>query len=250
MYALIKMQTASAHGKKPSPTGRTHGGARPGAGRKPGLRRPVPHRERPVHRTAHPLHITLRAREHVWNLRSKRGLRVLRQAFAGGSERFGFRLVHYSVQGNHLHLIAEASDRVALGRAMKGLGVRIARRLNRLMATRGAVFRERFHARALRSPLEVKRALLYVLSNFRKHQGQVRKRLPDDWLDPFSSARHFDGWRRTPDLRAVLAATRDPCADLPPGVHAPHLSLLRKDWRRHGLLDPRAAPGPKLGRAA
>lgn len=192
--------------------------------------------------------MTLRVREHVWNLRSKRGLRVLRAAFAGGSERFGFRLVHYSVQGNHLHLIAEAPDRVALGRAMKGLGVRIARRMNRLMGTRGPVFRERYYARALTTPLQVKRALLYVLANHRKHLAASGEWLPDDWLDPFSSARHFDGWRSGRGFERALAAARDPCPEHPPGVCPPRLQLLCKAWRRFGLLEPRAVPGlsPRL----
>lgn len=192
--------------------------------------------------------MTLRVRDHVWNLRSRRGLSVLRRAFAGGGERFGFRLVHYSVQGNHLHLLGEARDRLALSRAMKGLGVRIARRLNSLMGTRGPVFRERYHARALRTPLEVRRALLYVLANFRRHQAQVGKRLPEDWLDPFSSARHFDGWQATRGMRRALAAARDPCSGLPAGICAPRVELLVRGWRRQGPLDPCATPGPDAAR--
>ena len=221
-----------------------HGGARPGAGRKTGARPPVPHRERPSHRAVHPLHVTLRMRDHVWNLRSKRGLRALRRAFAGGCERFGFRLVHYSLQGKHVHLIAEARDRAALARGMKGLGVRIARRLNALMGSSGPVFQGRYHARALRTPLEVRRALLYVLANFRRHHAQVGKRLPNDWLDPFSSARALDGWRAAPGLRRALAAACDPCPELAPGIRRPRTPLLATGWRRKGLLDPCAVPGP------
>jgi REP element-mobilizing transposase RayT len=37
------------------------------------------------------------------------------------------RLIHLSVQSNHLHLIVEAADRNALGRAMRGLQIRMAR---------------------------------------------------------------------------------------------------------------------------
>jgi REP element-mobilizing transposase RayT len=186
--------------------------------------------------------------DRVWNLRSKRGLKALRRAFAGSCERFGFRLVHYSVQGNHLHLIAEAPDRVALSRAMKGLCVRIARGLNALMGTRGPVFTGRYYARPLRTPLEVRRALLYVLANFRRHQAQVGRQLPTDFLDPFSSARHFDGWRSTRGLVRALALDRDPCVELPTGIQPPHVGLLRIGWRRYGLLDPTATPGPSAAR--
>jgi REP element-mobilizing transposase RayT len=53
------------------------------------------------------------------------------------------RIVHYSVQGNHVHLVAEASDRRVLARRVQGLEVRIARGMNKLMQRRGAVFADR-----------------------------------------------------------------------------------------------------------
>jgi putative transposase len=97
-----------------------------------------------------------------------------------GAARFGFRLVHYSVMGNHLHLIVEAPDRRALTRAMKGLGVRIARALNRVMGRSGRVVGDRYHAHVLRTVAEVKRARNYLLTNARHHYGVVGS-------DPYSS---------------------------------------------------------------
>ena len=96
---------------------------------------------------------------HVWNLRSRRGFRELSTAFAEACNRAGFRLIHFSVQGNHLHLIVEAADAVRLSRGLQGLAVRIARRLNRLMGRAGKVFADRFHQHVLRSPVEVARAV-------------------------------------------------------------------------------------------
>src|SRR3954463_9064209 len=143
------------------------GGARRGAGRKPkGSRKNVPHRLRRRFRRG-ALHITTRLRAEVWNLRSHRCFRALRRAFAGGCARFGFRLVHFSVQGNHLHMIVEAPDAATLGRAMKGLEVRMARALNRVMRRRGAVFADRYHAHLLKSPREAANAVRYVLGNWR-----------------------------------------------------------------------------------
>ena len=98
----------------------------------------------------------------------------------GGATRFGFRLVHYSVMGNHVHLIVEAPDRRVLSRAMKGLGVRIARALNRVMKRRGRVVGDRYHAHILRTPSEVKRARNYLLSNARQHYGYTAR-------DPYAS---------------------------------------------------------------
>ncbi len=89
-----------------------------------------------------------------------------------GAARFGFRLVHYAVLGNHVHLIVEAGDRKALWRGMQGLGVRIARRLNRVMGRTGRVMSDRYHAHILRTPSEVKAARVYLIGNAAKHYGR------------------------------------------------------------------------------
>jgi hypothetical protein len=81
---------------------------------------------------------------------------------------------------------------------MQGLGIRLARGLNTLMKRRGRVVADRYHARLLATPLELRRALLYVLNNTRRHAAQrgadALAQLPRGWLDPFSSAPVFDGW--------------------------------------------------------
>ena len=94
---------------------------------------------------------------------------VLLRAFEAGRDRFGFRLVHYSVQSNHLHLIAEAEDREALIRGLQGLGVRIAKRMNRALDRSGSVLVDRYHVRALETPNEVRMALRYVINNALRH---------------------------------------------------------------------------------
>ena len=150
----------------------TWGGRRPGAGRKPAAARPgVAHLTRPALAPRFPVHVTWRMDREVWNLRSRRCFSVMQRAMYAGALRFGFRLVHYAVMGNHVHLIVEASDRSALGRAMKGLGVRIARGLNRVMKRQGRVIGDRYHAHILKTPNEVKRARSYLLTNAREHYG-------------------------------------------------------------------------------
>jgi putative transposase len=233
----------------------TWGGARPGAGRKPTGDRPgVAHATRPRLAARFPVHVTLRVRPHVYQLRSRRCFRVLGAAFLAARERHGVRLCHYSVQGNHVHLIVEARDAAALGRAMKGLGVRLARGLNRLMGTRGPVLADRYHARILRSPRQVRNALAYVLGNHRHHAGQWapaprgleaaprgEPRRGDAWanLDPYASGRAFDGWRRPPRPPAPPRPGRDApgCGPSAIPVAPPHTWLLATGWRRHGLLD-------------
>jgi len=166
---------------------RQWGGARRGAGRKRQSARPnVPHRPREKFRKG-ALHVTLRIRREVWDLRTRRCFRALQQAFARGCQRFGYRVVEFSVQVNHMHLVVEAPDMVALGRAMKGLAVRMARALNKLMNRKGAVFADRYHAELLRSPRQAAHAVRYVLENRTVHA--LRNGEPDPLgIDPFCSA--------------------------------------------------------------
>jgi hypothetical protein len=203
---------------------RTHGGARPGAGRKKDpARRLLPHTKRPVVTEATPVHVTLRVRPEVYSLRSRRSFRVIERALLAAGRWGDARVVHYSVQGNHVHLVAEAASRRVLARRVQGLEVRIARGMNRVMKRRGPVFADRYHARPLSTPLEVRRAIEYVLKNHRHHFGDHAAR-----FDPCSSAAWFDGWRSPPAR-----------GDGPqPLVRPPKSWLLRIGWRRHGLLEP------------
>jgi putative transposase len=155
---------------------RTWGGLRKRAGRKPhGARAGVSHLERPVLKKRFPVHVTWRMRRDVWHLRAQRCLRVLEKAFLAGSKA-SFQVVHYSVMGNHIHLLVEAIDRRALSLGMQGLGIRIAKALQKVMGRLGHVMKERYHAHILKTPMEVKRARLYLLNNARHHYGVV---IPD-----------------------------------------------------------------------
>lgn len=170
---------------------RQWGGRRPGAGRKRKSTLPkVAHRTRPRFRRG-TLHVTNRLRPEIWNVRSQRCFRALRRAFAGGCERFGFRLVHFSVQRNHVHAIVEAPDANSLGRAMKGLAVRMARALNKVIGRCGPVFADRYYARLLRSLREVSHAVEYVLENWRKHLADAPPRALARF-DPCCSASWYE----------------------------------------------------------
>jgi putative transposase len=153
---------------------RSRGGRRGRSGRRPkGAYARLRHAKRPPLNARFPVHVTWRMRRGVWNLRTRRCFTALAHAFWGGANRFGFRLVHYSVQGNHVHLLVEAAHELSLSRAMNGLGTRIARRLNRVMQRRGKVLDDRYHGRILRTPTEVRRARTYLLQNAHKHYGHA-----------------------------------------------------------------------------
>ena len=181
------------------------GGARRGAGRRrSSARARVAHARRPGHDVRNPVHVTLRLRDGLPSLRAHLARARIFDAFADARGRFGLRLNEFSVQSNHVHLIVEADDGAALSRGMKGLAVRV--------------------ARALRTPREVRAALVYVLQNARHHGLRMLG------VDPCSSGPWFDGWRQ-----GIVLACRGP------GMLA-RSWLLREGWRRHGLIGIEESP--------
>lgn len=209
-------------------TGR--GGRRPRAGRPRSTDSGVSHQARPALAARHPVHVTMRVQAGLPSLRGKRAFRVVRAALAAGREREGFRLAHFSVQTNHLHLLVEARDRPALSNGMNGLAVRIARRLNRLWRRRGKLFADRFHARVLRTPRQVRAALGYVLRNLARHGRRLAG------IDRCSSGPWFDGWTE-PVVLVDEPPGRRPCVP-------PRTWLLAVGWRRHGPVPFDLVPGP------
>lgn len=185
------------------------GGEREGAGRPRGSR--ASHHARPRFEKPTPVHATVRVRRHVWNLRSRRSYRRIGECLEKACGRLGLRVIEYSVLGNHIHLIVEADDNLALSRGMQGLTIRLARALNALMNGKGSVFDDHYDARLLRTPTELVRAIAYVLYNHRHHYGGSGR-------DPYSS-----------DALPPEARRASLCL--------PVSWLLRTGWRRAGEAD-------------
>ena len=205
----------------------TWGGRRAGAGRKPAPgRRRVRHRRRAVHDGRCPAHVTLRARGDLPSLRRDDVFGAVRAALVKGS-RERFRIIHFSVQRDHIHLLLEPDGHIRLRRGVQGLAIRIAKAINRVLCRHGRIWADRYHARAPTTPREVRHALVYVLQNWRKHLPGVRG------LDPRSSAAWFTGWR---------VATTAPSERTP--IIAPRTWLASVGWRRHGLLGLEESPRP------
>jgi REP element-mobilizing transposase RayT len=194
------------------------GGARPRTGPRPKVGAGPSHVRRATHQARWPVHVTFRALPGLPSLRARpafeAALVALRRA-----RRPAFRVIHYSIQIDHVHLIVEADSSQALSRGVQGLAGRCARAVNRAWARRGSVWAHRYHARALRNPTEVRRALIYVLLNFRKHlcAGPA--------VDPRSSGPWFDGWSDRP---------ASPLA--PAHLSRPRTWLASSGWRRAGGL--------------
>ena len=184
----------------------------------------------------YPVHVTLKLESWVPSLREPPCCTAIVECLRAGKEREGFRLVHYSIQGHHLHLVVEAVSAEALASGVKGLSVRIARRLNKELGHKGRVFAQRYSAHILRTPTETRSALFYALNNARRHSAQNGWRHPKDWIDPHSSGAHFDGWR---------GLQPRPPPDEEPAVVPAQTWLLKAGWRLRGLLDLDAIPGSR-----
>jgi len=200
-------------------------------GRKVSARPNVRHRVRPPHGARIPLHITMRAVAGLPSFRQETLAGAFERAFRT-TRRPDFHIIEYSIQDNHLHLIAEADSRDALARGMKSFSVRANRLLNAaLRRGRGRVWGDRYHRRDLTSPRQVRHALVYCLNNYKKHHGLSIGKLR---IDPCSSARWFRGWS------AARARAVD---DGPRPTELPTQFLLTTLWRqKHGLIHPGEAP--------
>jgi putative transposase len=153
--------------------------------------------------------------------------RVLAQIHAA-KEQF-IRILHFSIQSNHIHLLIEANDSARLSKGMKGFAVRVAKGLNELLGTRGSIWADRYHARALKTPREVRNAIVYVIRNRAKHGGGVL-------VDRCSSAPYFDGW----DDEFGCPPSRGSPNDWP--VAPSETWLMNAAWRRLGRIGARDVP--------
>lgn len=213
----------------------THGGQRKGAGAKPVDKlRWVKRKGRDPRVKGCPILVTMKLKDKLPSMREKAGFHAVLRSLDAGKERFGFRVNHYSILRNHVHMIVEATDREALTRGMQGLSIRIAKALNRAWQRKGKVFADRFHDRVLRSPREVRNALAYVLKNALRHGCALGRRL----VDVASSGQVFDGWKE-----AAARAERIPEDTYLPVVAA-RTWLLRSGWRTRGLISATTVPGP------
>jgi hypothetical protein len=226
---------------KPRPTQLTfnfratgRGGWRQRAGRKKKPDAGVSHQKRPTLASRHPVHVVLEVDQDLPNLRSPKLTQIIEERFQKGRQRFGFRLVHYSIQRHHIHLIVEAACARSLSKGMQGLAIRLAKGINKALGRRGRVFIDRYFERILTSPKQVRHCLAYVLNNGRRHaaqRGQVRSA---QWVDPCASGHYFDGWD---EVWFEAPSGRDP------PVARARTWLLRVGWRRHGLIGLAEVPG-------
>ncbi|NVB77801.1 MAG: hypothetical protein HOV81_05345 [Kofleriaceae bacterium] len=201
--ALIKMSNVSAvigtNGAGSNDERGKHGGRRRGAGRKrTGHKRGGPHRRRDELSSKHGVHATLQTVRDIPRLRQRCFYEAIRRVLVRYLEGDDFRIVHISIQHNHLHLIAEATNKNALRRGMQSFAINAARAINKAWGRGGGkVFAYRYGSRQLKTRSYARNAIAYVLNNWRRHRedffdGAARAAK----LDEYSSAVSFDVWTR------------------------------------------------------
>src|SRR6185503_14810781 len=225
------------------------GGKRKRAGRKPkGARAGAPHKKRPDIRPNQALHVVMRVVSAVGNLRRRSLYKAMRDATITAGLRERFRIVHISLQRNHVHMLAEADTNLALAHGMQGFQISAARNINTALGVdkyrrrRGPVFADRYHLEVITSPTRAHRALSYVLNNWRKHR-EDREGLARTWLvDPFSSGILFPDWKELED-KHVMWPIRDTYEPL--FVRRPASWLLREGWKLIGPISARDVPSKR-----
>src|ERR1043165_10302372 len=157
--------------KRRRPDRKRRRGKKPGPKPK-GRRAGSPHRARPELKARHPVHVVLRVVRDVDNLRRRSTYKAVREATLTTARREDFRIVHLSIQRNHLHLLVEADHKAALASGMQGFQISAAKHLNAAISKdrigprrRGAVFPDRYFAEIITTPTQARHALSYVIIN-------------------------------------------------------------------------------------
>ena len=221
---------------------------RPRKGEKAGS----PHKKRAAFKASEPVHVVLRVEKALGRLRRRDIYRAVRGATLVVASREGFRIVHISIQGNHIHLLVEADGRKALSRGMQAFQISAAKRMNAVVREvdpethevkrrSGKVFSDRYHSEVITSRRQARHALAYVLNNWRKH----REDRDVSWnVDPFSSGIAFRGWKVFADPSFTWSA---PAGYEPMIVWEPKTWLLSQGWLMYGRIDFHEVPS-KPGR--
>ncbi|CAN5715298.1 hypothetical protein BH11MYX1_BH11MYX1_54450 [soil metagenome] len=237
--------------------GQRRGGKRANAGRpKRGARASERHKRRPRLSAYEPVHVVMRARPEIGSLRTHDVFRAIKEAtftaFAHDARAVAkptasaasvkldraFHIVHLSIQRSHIHLIVEASDRMALARGMQAFAISAARHINAAMKRSGSVFSDRYFPRPLKTPTQVRNCLAYVLNNW-KHHHESPSSLRGTWfVDPYSTGSQFDGWKELEGRQLIVASGYDG-----PMRWWPTTWLLREGWRKRGLISTDFVPG-------
>ncbi len=196
---ILSSMARSTHRKRPEQltldSVRYHsgrGGPRHGAGRPRGIRPRVMHRHRERIVARVPVHVTIRLRSGIPTLRQPRFVRRFRSSLSEACVRHGFRVVHYSIQRDHVHLLIEAHTNHSIACGMKSVGARIGKLANRLFQRKGKVLDGRYHLRPLTHTARgASRAALCVAQSPASRRAAAQTRPSDRSRESPTRSRQF-----------------------------------------------------------
>jgi REP element-mobilizing transposase RayT len=140
-----------------------------GAGRKPMYDKGIRHTKRESIKKDTVLHLTLKIQKEKSGLKNKKILKILHSSIKK-ARILGLKIIHYTLEYDHVHLLVEASDKKILGKGMQSFGISFSKGINKFRLQKGAVFKTRYHFRKLNTFTEIKNALNYIMGNGIKHR--------------------------------------------------------------------------------
>lgn len=140
-----------------------------GAGRPAKNDQGIRHTSRKKFQKALSLLLTIKVRENKADIQSKRMLKRLHHAIYRARLK-GLRIIHYTLEYNHVHLLVEAGNHEILHKGMQALGISLSKSINRLKNKKGAVYKHRYHFRQISSPRDLRNVVNYILNNGIKHK--------------------------------------------------------------------------------
>ena len=155
------------------------------------------------------LHLTIKVRENKAEIKTKKILKALHHAIKRARLK-RLKIIHYTLEYNHIHLLAEATNNEILHQGMQALGISLSKAINKIKSLKGSVYKHRYHLKKINSRRQYKNVIHYILKNGIKHKRT------SSIIDPYNSA--------------VVA--KNISADIESTIQqSPFLTRLRKDLR-------------------
>jgi hypothetical protein len=115
----------------------------------------VPHLERPALGRDEAAHVTWKALPDLGDLGRTQMIAAVAEACAEGDGRFGLEILHVGVIDTEIHVVCKAPGRRALAHGLQGLGIRIAKSMNRVLRRKGKAFADRYAVEVLDAPRDI-----------------------------------------------------------------------------------------------
>jgi REP element-mobilizing transposase RayT len=170
--------------------------------------RKIYHRSRPDLPAGKPVHITIKAdKNFVPNLRNKILYKEIRASFKR-ARLLGIRIIHFSVQRDHIHFLIEAQNKTQLGQSMRVLSISLTKRLSQVLKKKIKALKTRYHLHILESLKEINNVANYIKNNGQKHRVTLTKDFFSSHISPEDFKPNETFLEFLDDLKSVLSFPR------------------------------------------